>query len=322
MFRVLITGSNHPYKEAEKDFLKDIAEVIVNESKDKSVLLRLVEDVDAILTDVEVIDREIFDHARKVRVVVEYGIGVDNIDLKTATEKGVMVCNVPAANVREVAEHTIALTMCLTRDIVRMDSDVRRRHVWDFNLYEPTKLDDKNWGIIGFGKIGREVARLMKTFCSRIMVYDPLIEQKEIRRLGYEPSDFETILRQSDVISIHIPLIDGTRGMIGAEQLNMMKKTAFLVNVSRGGIIHERDLYEALKDRKIGGAALDVLTNEPEDTCGLGNLENIVITPHAAWKSEKASYNVELAAVAEVKNVLTGNPPMNLVNKDVQRKVK
>jgi D-3-phosphoglycerate dehydrogenase len=322
MFKVLITGSIHPHKEAEREFLKDIATVVVDESNDRSGLLELVEDADAIMTDFGRIDRDVFERAKRLKVVVEYGIGVNNIDLEAATDHGVMVCNVPDASIREVAEHTLALVFCLARQIIKMDSDVRESHVWDFNRYEPLKLEDKWCGLIGFGKIGRAVAELFTPLFSRVLVYSPSLDQEEARRRGLEPSPLDTLLKESDIISIHAPLTDKTRNLISREQLNRMKRTALLVNVSRGGIINERDLYEALKNRTIRGAALDVLADEPQDPYHLGSLGNIIITPHAAWKSEEASYHVELAAAREVKHVLTGNPPMNLVNKAVQEKAR
>jgi D-3-phosphoglycerate dehydrogenase len=318
VFKVLITGSSHPHKELERDFLEGIAEVIIDDSNDRSVLLELVRDVDAIMTDVGRIDQEVIHRAKKLKMVVEYGIGVDNIDVEAATKAGVMVCNVPDAYIREVAEHTVTLAMCLAREITKMDSDVKQNHVWDFNLYKPIKVEDKLYGLIGFGRIAREVAKLVRHLCSAVQAYDPYIDQEAMRSRGVEPYELDPLLRECDLISIHVPLTDETLGLIGEEKLRMMKESAVLVNVSRGGIIDEAALYKALKERRIRGAGLDVLAHEPQDAFNLGSLDNVILTPHAAWKSEEAAYNLEMAAAKEVKRVLEGKPPMNLVNRTVR----
>lgn len=316
MFKIVITGSNLPNKDEEIRFLQDIARVVINENKSKKYLLELIKDADAILVDTTILDEEIFTTSKKLKVVVEYGIGVDNIDLVSATKNGVMVCNTPDVIIREVAEHTIGLMFALFRCIPNATIDVTRKGIWDFNLYQPKLLMGSTWGIIGLGRIGRTVAEIALNLGFKVLANDIKKPKDSVSGITLVP--FDNLLQNSDIISLHVPLISDTKDLIGEGTLKLIKKDAYLINVSRGGIVNEIALAKALDEGRIKGAALDVLESEPPEVGHpLFEYPNVIITPHMAWLSEKSALALEIAAASEAKNVLQGNMPKNLVNKEV-----
>jgi D-3-phosphoglycerate dehydrogenase len=194
---------------------------------------------------------------------------------------------------------------------------------WDWKSVQPiSRLKDKTVGIIGFGRIGRKVAQRLKGFEVKILSYDPYVPEEIFREYGVEKVDFETLIKESDIITVHTPLTDETRHMIGEKELRSMKREAILINVSRGGIIDEKALYKALKERWISGAGLDVLEVEPPSKDNpLLRLDNVIITPHMAWYSNKSLDEIRRKAAEEVARALSGQIPMNLVNRDVLKKL-
>lgn len=259
------------------------------------------------------ITKKILDAAGKLRVIGRAGVGVDNIDVPEATKKGVIVINAPDGNTISACEHTMAMILCLARHIPQADQSLRE-HKWDRKKFTGIELRGKILGILGFGKIGSEIAVRAKAFGMKIMVFDPYVTQERAARFDVELCDKEKIFKEADFITVHMPLNDATRNMIAKEQLAMMKPSARVINVARGGIINEADLYEAVKDGVIAGAAIDVWTKEPMTENPLFDLPQVVVTPHLGASTEEAQINVALDVVEEIRRVLADLPVHNAVN--------
>ncbi|MGD9156000.1 MAG: C-terminal binding protein [Bacillota bacterium] len=319
MFNILITGSELPHIDREQQALRDIAVVAVENCDRKADLIEAVKNADAIMTDAAVIDAEIIANAKKLKVIVEYGIGVDNIDVEFATKKGVYVCNVPDVYIREVAEHALALLLTVARNIKNMSDLVMTENIWDFNRFPALKLFGKTLGIVGCGKIGQTLAKMAKAFGLKVIAYDPYVAAETLTAVGIAKSDLDYLLRNSDIISLHIPHTKETHRLIGKKEISIMKGQAILINVARGGIVDEDALAEALQTGKLYGAGLDVLEAEPSVKANsLLDCNNVIITPHMAWKSEVAAEALEMAAVREVRSVLLEDKPINLVNRQLR----
>lgn len=310
LFTALIIGADLPHVQKEMEILAGVANVVLADINDRSKLGPLLKTAHALLTDDGIIDRWIIDQSPELQVIGKYGAGVDNIDVGYATEKGIVVCNAPDVLTSEVAQHTLALILCQLRRILIADRDIRLRGLWDHRLYDPIGLKNKTVGIIGFGRIGREVARIIKSLCQSILVYDPHVASTDIESSGYVVVSLDDLLRKSDIVTIHVPLTIQTRHMIGRAKLDLMKKNAVLINVSRGAIIDEAALLEKLLNKGIAGAALDVLEVEPPPrNHPLFALEQVLITPHIGWKSEVAALNAEVTVACDVRKVLLGQIP-------------
>ena len=208
------------------------------------------------------ITKGILDAAKQLRVIGRAGVGVDNIDVPEATKKGVIVINAPDGNTISACEHTMAMILSLARHIPQADQSLRE-HKWDRKKFTGIELRGKTLGILGFGKIGSEIAVRAKAFGMKILVFDPYVTQERAARFDVELCEKEKIFEEADFITVHMPLNDATRNMIAKEQLARMKPTARVINVARGGIINEADLYEAVKNGVIAGAAVDVWTKSP-----------------------------------------------------------
>jgi D-3-phosphoglycerate dehydrogenase len=318
VFNILIAGSKLPHIDLEQQALLDIAIVTVNDGDRKTDLIEAAKNADAIMTDAAVIDAEIIANAKKLKVIVEYGIGVDNIDVEFASKNGVYVCNVPDVYIREVAEHAMALLFAVARNIKNASNLVMTENIWDFNRFSAVKLWGKTLGIVGCGKIGQTLAKMAQAFGLNVIAYDPYIAAETMAALGIEKSDLDYLLRNSDIISLHIPHTKETHRLIGKKEISAMKGQAILINVARGGIVDEDALAEALQTGKIYGAGLDVLEAEPSVKANpLLNCDNVMITPHMAWKSEVAAKALEMAAVREVRSVLLEDKPIHPVNRQL-----
>lgn len=240
------------------------------------------------------VTKDIIDAGSKLRIVGRAGIGVDNIDQDAATRKGVIVMNAPQGNVASAAEHTFALIMASARNIAAADASVRSGK-WERNKYLGVELETKTLGIVGLGKIGSLLATYAKPFRMRVIAFDPVVAKERAAQLGVELVDLERVLAESDYISFHVPLTDRTKGMIGAAQLKKMKRTVRIVNTSRGGVIDEKALAEALTSKEIAGAALDVYEQEPPvKDHPLFKVENVTLTPHLAASTEEAQVKVAI----------------------------
>ena len=316
MYNIVITGSALPHIEKEIEALSDIAKVTYKNCGSQIELVGLTKDADIIMTDSEGIGRDVIDNAKRLRAVVEYGIGVDNIDVRYASEKGILVCNVPDVFVNEVAEHAASLMFAVARNIVGMSKMVTEEYIWDFNRKPVLKLHGKTLGVVGFGNIGRSLARIALGVGMNVAAYDPFVRAEAIRDAGCMPLTFEELVSVADVISLHVPHNDKTHYLLGEKEFNSMKQDAILVNVSRGGVVDEVALANALGSGKLFGAGIDVLENEPDVmNSPLLGCPNAIITPHMAWKSESAAWSLEMAAVKEVRSILLDEKPIHPVNK-------
>lgn len=250
----------------------------------------------------------------ELRGIVRSGIGVDSIDLEAAAELGKVVCNVPDYCVDEVSTHAVSLILALNRRLLACDRIVREGG-WNFDALRPLQSpSDQTAGIVGLGQIGRRVARKLGAFGFRLLGYDPYVPPAHIAELGVAPVDLDTLLAESDYVTLHSPLTPQTRHMIGAPQLARMKRTACLVNTARGALVDEEALAAALEAGTIGGAAVDVLEQEPPARDNpLLRRPNVLLTPHVAWYTERAERELRRKSVEEAIRILEGRPPLHPV---------
>lgn len=302
--------------DVEKAVLRPIgAELRVAACMTVKDVISACEDADGITTDATPITAEVVAHLRRCRVISRYGVGYDNIDVDACTRKGIYVANVPDYCAEEVSDHALALLMTCVRQIVYRDRLVRRGK-WNAVGTSIHRIAGSVFAFVGFGTIARCLLRKIRGLSfSRILVYDPYVEATSIEALGAEQVDLETALREADCVSIHMPLNDGTRGIIGAEALALMKSSAILINTSRGPIIDEAALIQALCNKTICCAGLDVFENEPlaADHPFIA-MDNCVITDHTGWRSEEARVELKQKVAENIRDVLKGNPPRYPVN--------
>ena len=297
--------------------LGDIAEVVTNFTISKEELIDVIKDFDAIIVRSRTkVTREVIEASNKLKIIARAGVGVDNVDVQAATERGVMVINAPESTSITVAEHTMGLILALSRKIAIADSSVKNGK-WEKSRFMGIELNGKILGVIGMGRIGSQVVTRSKAFGMETIVYDPYITEKTASELGVTVVDFETLIKKSDVLTIHVPLTSETKYLIRSKQLEMMKENAFLVNCARGGIIKEDDLYEALSTGKIRGAGLDVFENEPPENSPLLELDNVVLTPHIAASTSEAQRDAAIIVANEIKKVFKGQSPKNVINMPV-----
>ncbi len=261
---------------------------------------------------------EVIAKAGKLKVISRTGVGVDNVDVKAATAKGVLVLNTPEANSISVAEHTLALIVAVSKQLVMYDSELRAGNFKIRRTNKSKDIDGKTLGLIGCGRIGRFTAEKCKAaFNMQIIGYDPYIKELPGITL-YE--DIEEIFKRADYISLHIPLTEETRGLVGEKLLSLMKPSACIINTARGGIIDEMALAQALKEERIAGAALDVLESEPpKEDNPLLPLKNVILTPHSAALTKECSARVAHEAALGISEYLKGNTPKFVFNKELVR---
>ncbi len=288
----------------------------------KEVIIERVRDVDALvslLTDP--IDAEVFDAAPKLRIVSQYAVGYDNIDVKEATKRGIYVTNTPGVLTETVADFTFALMLAVARRVVEADKYVREgkwKVAWHPLMMLGSDVYGRTLGIVGMGRIGSAVARRAKGFGMRILYYDSVRREELERELGAEFVDLDRLLEESDYVSLHVPLTPETYHLIGEEQLRKMKPTAFLINTARGKVVDQKALYRALKEGWIAGAGLDVFEQEPiSPDDPLLKLDNVVLAPHAASASHETRSKMAEMVADNLIAFLNGKVPPNLVNREV-----
>jgi D-3-phosphoglycerate dehydrogenase len=279
-------------------------------------LARLVADAEHILTQFAPVDAGVIAAMREAKVIVRYGVGVDNVDLGAARARGIPVCNVPDYCMDEVADHTLALILATTRQVVANCNRVRGGG-WGLAVPIPAMkaLCDLTVGVIGFGRIGREVVRRLRAFKCRVLVHDPAVPAAEVRDGGCEPGGLDEVLGQSDVLTLHCPSTPQTRRMIGRDSIGRMKPGAILINVGRGDLVESADLVEALQRGHLAAAGLDVFDPEPiPRDSPLLKMDNVVVSPHAASVSAKAVRKLRETAAGIVARAVRGEPLPNVVN--------
>ena len=309
-------------KEAMELLRKAGHETILSPDTKLETVQPLMEGVHAVILRTGIkMTRELMSHADDLWVISRTGAGVDNVDVPAATERGILVTCVPGANTRTVAEHALALILALVKQIPLMDHAVRNDHFEIRFRNLPRDLSGKTLGLVGLGRIGSELARICHTaFGLRILAHDPYLipETRVAFEKWVECCDMERLFKESDIISVHFPFSPATEKLIGARELGWMNQEAFLVNTSRGGILDEAALIQCLKDKRIGGAGLDVFVQEPlRKDNPLKELDNVILTPHTAALTRECVVRLAVEAVQATLDVFEGKKPEGIVNPEV-----
>ena len=314
MFKILVTDYQWESLDIEREILAPLpAELIVSETGEEPELVKLAPEVDAILTCWKLVTPKVIDAAPNLRIITRYGVGLDDIAVDHATRLGIPVTYSPTYCLDEVAEHALALVFALMRRVTRFDRSLREGLYRDVPFKGMRRIAGKTLGVLGYGNIGRTLARKARAFGLEILVHDP--EVAEIPPGEGRLVDFQTLLANSDILSLHVPLTPETRGLIGREALGSMKQGAFLVNTSRGPVVVPDDLLVSLQEGRLAGAALDVYPEEPPDLGHpLFRHPHFIGTPHASFYSEESVENLQRMSAGQVFQCLSGNTPDNIVN--------
>jgi D-3-phosphoglycerate dehydrogenase / 2-oxoglutarate reductase len=325
---VRLNCKTRPTMEKEEDHLKkagfDLIKVIGDEIADENL------DADAVMVESASLPGVVIKKLSKCKIISRIGIGVDKLDIKTATDKGIIVTNVPDFCKSELADHTMALILALARRLLQLDKGYREK---DWSIRQKVniqRLDGKNIGFIGFGRLAVAVAERSKAFGLKIFAYDPYVSEETIKSYGGKKiNSLEEIFSQCDIVTLHLPLNPDTFHLINESLLKKMKPTAILINTARGSIVDEPALVKALKENWIAGAGLDVFENmnlfevvPTKQYCPFFELDNVIVTPHSAPVSVESIEEVTERAAKEVVRVLSGIKPENIVNPEVLAKIK
>ena len=320
--RVFVTDWDYPTLDIEREVMERAGlELVPVQCRTEDDVVRLCADADGLLNQYAPLTRGVLSTLSRCRVVARYGVGVDNVDVEAATECRIAVCNVPDYAVEEVSDHAIGLLMGLARKTHLLDRAVHAGR-WDFSLARPVqRMRGRVVGIVGLGRIGRATARKAEGLGLRVIAHDAQAGEPGFNSGGTEIVPLETLLRESDYVSLHVPFTPETRHLVNEESLRLMKPEAILVNTGRGGVVDTDALVRALREGRIAGAGLDVLEQEPISAGHpLLGLDNCVLTPHAAWYSEDAFVELKTKAAEEAAAVLTGREPRYCLNPDVLRR--
>jgi len=276
----------------------------------ESEVIELVKDVDGYIFGLEDITRNVLESGKNLKAVCKFGIGTDNVDKKAAKELGILVTNCPGLNSLAVAELVVGSMLGLAREIPRLDAGMKNNK-WISTL--GTEITGKTLGIVGFGNIGKYILKLLSGFDMEIKVYDVFQNPELAEELNFTYTTLEDIYKASDYITLNIPLTEETKNLITLKELNMMKKSAVLVNMARGGIVNENDLTKALKENMIKGAAIDAFMEEPTKAYGLVSHERVIALPHIGAASEEATVRIGNCAFQNIHNAVTGKEPLFVV---------
>ncbi|MCF8571369.1 phosphoglycerate dehydrogenase [Gordonia sp. HY002] len=281
---------------------------------DRPKLLEAVVDADAILVrSATTVDAEVLDAGKKLKIIARAGVGLDNVDVPAATERGVMVVNAPTSNIHSAAEHAIALLMSTARQVPAADATLRE-HTWKRSSFSGVEIFDKTVGVVGLGRIGQLVAARLAAFEAKIVAYDPYVSAARAAQLGIELLPLDELLERADLITIHLPKTKETAGLIGEEQLKLVKKDAIIVNAARGGLIDEAALAAAITEGRLRGAGMDVFDSEPCTDSPLFELPQVVVTPHLGASTAEAQDRAGTDVAKSVKLALAGHFVPDAVN--------
>ena len=317
--KVVICDHVFPTIEQEKIALANVPELTFVDANctSKEEVMAACADADAVLNQYNYLTEEVIDSFKKCKVIATYGIGLDKIDVEAASKRGIYVCISPDYNKSEVADHIVAMTMALSRRLMTFNARMRRgEYVIPYETMHPHRPATQKMGFVGFGKIARQAAeKIHAAFGMEIICYDPFLDEQQIREAGGKKVNLDTLMAESDYISINVSLLPTTRDLIGDRELRLMKPEAFLINCSRGGIVNEDALVAALKEKRIAGAGLDTFVHEPLPADSpFCQFENVIMTPHAAWYTLEAMSDVQRVAAEQVSLVLRGETPTRCVN--------
>lgn len=312
MAKILVT------EKISENALKKLSEkytVDIKTGLSKKELMEMIKNYEAvIMRSGTKIDADVIKSGKNLKIIARAGIGVDNIDIDAATKAGIIVANAPESNIISAAEHTMALLLTQCRNIPQANSSLKSG-VWERAKFEGMELDDKKLGIIGFGKVGTQVAKMAQGFGMKVLAYDPYVSKERFSQYNVKiMENLEDLLKEVDIISIHLPKTAETHSLIGKKEFAIMKDGVRLINTARGGIINEKDLIQALKNGKVAGACIDVFDNEPCTENPLFNFDNVVVTPHLGASTIEAQEKVGETITEQVIAALEGEFVINAVN--------
>lgn len=312
--------SHELYKDG-MDLLKKNANVIVANNSDMQAVIEKLKKADALILRVGRITREIMEQCPDLKVISRPGVGVDNVDMEAATELGIAVVIAPGTNKRSVAEHAVGLAYSITKNVAESCLETAKGNFDIRNKYMAIELQNHHVGIIGFGNIGRETAKIFAANEMKVHIYDPFVTQETADDLGYiYHENLEELLGECDVISLHMPSLPETKNMFSKKQFEAMKSGMFIVNCARGDIIDEDALYDGLVSGKVAGAAVDVLKSEPMDkNSKLFTLSNFIATPHMAALTKESAARTSLLTVEGTLAILRGEKWDFIANKEVYK---
>jgi D-3-phosphoglycerate dehydrogenase len=313
---VVITDHVFASLSIEQDLLGAIGATIMPlQAKSEDDLLEAVAGADALLVCYAPVTARVIERMSRCRIIARYGIGVDNVDLEAASGKGIVVTNVPDYCVDEVSDHALALLMAVARRVVPLASGARAGR-WEAKDAVPIRrLRGQTLGLVGFGKIPRRLVEKVRPLGLEAIAFDPYVDVETMHGHGVRKVPLDTLLAQSDFVSVHAPLVPETRGLIGEAELRKMRPTAYLINTARGPLVQDAPLVRALRERWIAGAALDVIEQEPPAVeHPLRQIGNVILTPHVAFYSEQSVQELQRKTAEEVVRVLSGQGPRSPVN--------
>lgn len=293
----------------KKDIVVDIATGL-----EPSELIKRIGNYEALIVRSETqVTKDVINAGKKLKIIGRAGVGVDNIDVTAATERGIIVVNAPEGNTISAAEHTIAMMMSMSRNIPQANASLKGKK-WDRKKFMGVEVRGKTLGVVGLGRIGSEVAKRALGMEMVILAYDPFISAERAKDLGVELTTVEDIVRRADYITVHTPLTKETKDLISTKEFAIMRKGVRLINCARGGIINEEALAKAIKEGIVAGAAIDVFTKEPPFENPLIELDRVIMTPHLGASTEEAQINVAVTVAEQIVNALKGLPVKNAIN--------
>lgn len=296
------------------DAFGDEVEIRHVDGTDRDALLDAVADADALVVrSATKVDAEVLAASSKLQVVARAGVGLDNVEVPAATERGVLVVNAPTSNIVSAAEHAVALLLSVARRVPAADQSLRGGE-WKRSSYSGLELNGKTVGVVGLGKIGQLFAHRVASFGTEIIAYDPYISAARAAQLGIELVTFDELLERADIISIHLPKTPETAGLIDADALAKTKKGVIVINAARGGLVDEEALADAVKDGRVGGAGVDVFVTEPTTQSELFDLANVVVTPHLGASTQEAQDRAGTDVAHSVRLALQGDFVPDAVN--------
>jgi len=309
--RILVAD---PLAEDGVNRLRREGDVTVANKLGEAELVERIGDYDALVVRSETkVTAAVIEAGKKLRVVGRAGVGVDNIDVAAATRRGILVVNAPRGNIVAAAEHTIALVLALARSVPQADASIHRGE-WTRSKFTGVEIRGKTLGIIGLGNVGSEVSKRAHGLEMDVIAFDPVVSVERAELFNVQLVTLDELLGRADFVTVHVPLVEANRGLIGSRELALMKPSARLVNTARGGIVDEAALYQALKAGRPAAAASDVFEQEPPGENPLFTLPNFIATPHIAASTVEAQASVAFDVAEEVAAVLAGDLPRYAVN--------
>ena len=302
------------WRKKGSQILRAAVDVDVKTDLKEDELCRIIGEYDALLVRSSTeVTAKVIEAGKRLKFIGRAGVGVDNIDMEAATRKGIIVANAPEGNTLAATEHTMAMMQSLARNIPQANASLKKKE-WKRSKFMGVELNEKTLGIVGFGRIGREVAKRANAMDMKCVAYDPFITKERAAQLGVEMMSMADLFKVADVITVHTPLIAETKHVINAKSIATMKDGVRIINCARGGIIDEKALYDAIKSGKVAGAALDVFETEPPLESPLLTLDQVIVTPHLGASTVEAQLNVAVSVAKQCIEVLKGGSAKYVVN--------